>query len=546
MKIAIYTSCALNYYAKAKTLVESAQRNSPGASVTLCLCDALPDEIDPTADGFARCWTPPDLGYDSKWIFEHNIMELCTAVKGRALVELMKIEPDADLYVYLDPDVYIYNDLSVVLDYLDGASIGLVPHILSVETTDIGVRLTEMSVTEHGIYNLGHLFVRGDENGRALAKWWMERLDRYCFDDRQFGLFTDQRWMDLVPATFDGVKVLRQPNLDVASWNIAGRRVWIDVPPEHCVGEPIDERNFRVDDYPLLTYHFSGTGPTGTHRRIREIFDPSNPAMAEVERHYEAAIEANGQSRLAHIPPAYDLFDNGRPVLAEMRKLYRLHADLQATFPDPYATGVSGKSYLEWLNHNRPDWGRVAVHPQRKMQAFDELFSEVYYLEKYPDAAEAVESGQYQSAKDHYIKIGSSLFYDPNEFFVSRYYFTQISDRDRHFLRSKQPGIENTLLWHYIVSGLPNGVEPIEFFDSGWYLDQYPDVRAAFKDGQLATPMRHFLLWGSAADRLPGPKFVPSAHPKPDPKQTDAHGIFGYFVRNGGVEGRLNLSNWPM
>src|SRR3546814_12289571 len=80
--------------------------------------------------------------------------------------------------------------------------------------------MTEMSVTEHGIYNLGHLFVRPDENGRALSRWWADRLDKYCFDDKTIGLFTDQRWMDLVPATFEGVKILRVPNMDVASWNI--------------------------------------------------------------------------------------------------------------------------------------------------------------------------------------------------------------------------------------------------------------------------------------------------------------------------------------
>src|SRR3546814_7712438 len=103
---------------------------------------------------------------------------------------------------------------------LGDASIGLVRHILTVETTDIGVQMTEMSVTEHGIYNLGHRVVRPDENGRAVARWWADRLDKYCFDDKTIGLFTDQRWMDLVPATFEGVKILRVPNMDVASWNI--------------------------------------------------------------------------------------------------------------------------------------------------------------------------------------------------------------------------------------------------------------------------------------------------------------------------------------
>ena len=344
MKIAVYTSCALNYYAKARALVDSIHRNSPNTSVTLCLSDEPSGDCVPLEQGFDRLWLPRDLGYDRSWVFQHNIMELCTGVKGRALQRLMEEEPDADLFVYLDPDVYVYNDLAVVDEYLGTASIGLVPHILTVETSDIGVQMTEMSVTEHGIYNLGHLFVRPDENGRALAKWWGERLDKYCFDDKTIGLFTDQRWMDLVPAAFEGVKILRQPNLDVASWNIGGRDIHQKEAGNEC--------SFEVNGWPLITYHFSGTGPTGTHRRVREIFDPSGGAMAEIERHYEEAIADQGQKLLEAVPPAYDFFDNGEKIPAEARKIYRLNEDLQQAFPDPYET-QRGYCFIDWIREHR-------------------------------------------------------------------------------------------------------------------------------------------------------------------------------------------------
>src|SRR3546814_4691400 len=109
MKIAVYTSCSLNYYAKARALLESIRRNSPNTSVTLCLCDELAGDCDPLAEGFDRMWQPHDLGYSRAWVFQHNVMELCTGVKGRALQRLMQDESDADLFVYLDPDVYVYR-----------------------------------------------------------------------------------------------------------------------------------------------------------------------------------------------------------------------------------------------------------------------------------------------------------------------------------------------------------------------------------------------------------------------------------------------------
>ncbi|MFK7944724.1 MAG: hypothetical protein AB8B85_17695, partial [Paracoccaceae bacterium] len=224
MSISIFTSCALNYLPKARSLAASLQQHAPGTRLTLCLCDAPPSWLDLAAEPFDRIWLPEDLGYDRAWIFEHTVMELCTAVKGRGLRRLQEDEP-ADLHAYLDPDVYLFHDLAPIEEMMHGASIGLVPHIIAPEATDIGVQVTEMSVTGHGIYNLGHLFVRPDQNGCAFANWWAERLDQYCFDDRQRGLFTDQRWVDLVPAIFDGVRILRQPGLDVASWNLSHRDI---------------------------------------------------------------------------------------------------------------------------------------------------------------------------------------------------------------------------------------------------------------------------------------------------------------------------------
>lgn len=370
MTFSIYTSCALNYLPKARALAESLNHHMPGTKLTLCLCDQPPDWLDLSTEPFHQVWLPEDLGYDRAWIFEHDTMELCTAVKGRALKRLLA-EDDAELQVYLDPDVYIFNSLLPVIELMTDASIGLVPHILTPESSDAGVQQTEMSVTGHGIYNLGHLFVRADRNGHAFADWWAERLDRYCFDDRMRGLFTDQRWVDLAPAIFDGVRILRDPGLDVASWNLSGRDI-----RQH---QPGDNRSFHVNGQPLLTYHFSGTGPTGTHQRVREAFAPCNSAAAEIERLYEAALKRHGQAALAENAPAFELFDNGEPVLSGARRLYRDHGDLRRAFPNPFATTVSPMSYHAWLQQQRPGLVNGLRLPRESwLRAYADLFDPGY------------------------------------------------------------------------------------------------------------------------------------------------------------------------
>jgi len=539
MKISVYTSCALNYLPKARVLAKSLACAEPKASLTLCLNDVLPDWLDPATEPFDRIWLPEDLGYDRGWVFQHNVMELCTAVKGRALLRLIE-DDEADLILYLDPDVMVCNPLSLIDDYLGDASIGLVPHILAPEESEIGVELTEISVTAHGVYNLGHLILRPDQRGRRFAEWWAERLDRYCFDDRQRGLFTDQRWVDLAPAIFDGVKILKVPNLDVASWNLAGRTV--------AQGQPGDTASFTVDGLPLITYHFSGTGPTGTHRRIREIFAPGNGAVAEIERLYEAAIARHGQARLEHQPPGFDFFDDATPLTPAARRLYRQHGDLREAFPNPYACPAGQMNYRDWLREKRPGViGGLRLAPHRLAAAYDDLFDAGYYLATYPEAAEAITKGRFAGALDHYQRIGSQRFHDPNEFFVSAYYHEQALAHDPWPLSAHAGKREGTLLWHYLTAGLPAGIEPIEFFDSRWYLAQNPDLDAAFRLGRVSTPLAHFFRDGSSEGRVPGPNFhggtyLEATPPARDLSATGAiRGAFGALVRLGGVAGRITI-----
>lgn len=534
MKIAVFTSCAVNYYAKARVLLDSIRAYSPNTTLTLVLCDMVPVDLNPAKHGFDDVWTVEDLGYDRGWIFKHNVMELCTAVKGHALERLMQTRPDADLYIYLDPDVYVYDDLANVMAEMGDASIGLVPHILWPEETDVGVRMTEMSVTEHGIYNLGHLFVRRDKIGRALAAWWRARLDDYCYDDREFGLFTDQRWMDLVPAIFDKVRIIRNPVYDVASWNLFGRTI-----TQHR--DPGGNKRFEVNGQRLVTYHFSGTGPTGTHTRVRQVFAPCSGGAAEIEREYDNMIQAHGQKWLERLPPAYDFFLDGTPVLAEARKLYRRHKDLQEAFPDPYQGG-----FLAWLRENRPILGRGLVISERRAErAFNELFDSAWYLETYPEVAQDIERGVWKDARDHYVRIGSTLLYDPNPFFISNYYYERAKYHECNCFSSRIRTEKNTLLWHYLTVGLANGIEPIEIFDSTWYLKNYEDIRKAFQTGNISTPISHFFIYGDREWRKPGILFEPTSFIGNTPRakalldQGLVSGPFAAYVRLGLVDGRV-------
>ncbi len=167
-----------------------------------------------------------DIPSPAAWRFGHDVVEICTAVKGAMLLRLL--EEGADKVVYLDPDTAVMADLRSVEALLERHSVVLTPHLLQPEDTLQGVLDNEIGALKHGIYNLGFIAVAGTAEGRRFARWWRARLLEFCIDDVAGGLFTDQRWCDHVPALFDGVHVLRDAGFNVASWNVAHRPVTID------------------------------------------------------------------------------------------------------------------------------------------------------------------------------------------------------------------------------------------------------------------------------------------------------------------------------
>ena len=78
-------------------------------------------------------------------------------------------------------------------------------------------------------------------------------------------------------------------------------------------------------------------------------------------------------------------------------------------------------------------------------------------MAKYPDVAQAIEDGQFNSAKHHFIENG------------------------------------------YFEARFP--CEPM--VDEAWYLERYPDVAESVRRGDLDSALRHFVVDGHREGRLP-------------------------------------------
>ena len=335
-RVACFTSFTCRYLARARVLAATLRAAHPDWHLCAVLVDAPPPGLDlaPLLAAFDAVVDPRTLdlpGFDA-WMFGHGIVEACTAVKGATLLRLL--EDGWERVVYLDPDIAVFHGLADIVARLDHASVVLTPHQTAPNATSMAVGDNERASLRLGVFNLGFLAVGNDAVGGQFARWWAEMLRVACHDDPAHGLFTDQKYCDLVPGLFDRVHVERDDGANVASWNISQRRIAIT-----------GQGDILVNGSPLKFYHFSKFGGEG--EAMTERYAGDNFEVFELWAWYRRQLEAHA---VEGVPPGwwrYGRFDDGAPIPPAARRLYRGRPDLIARFADPFASGPG--SLQQWL-----------------------------------------------------------------------------------------------------------------------------------------------------------------------------------------------------
>ena len=178
--------------------------------------------------------------------------------------------------------------------------------------------------------------------GRRFIDWWADRLRQFCYDEVPNGLFTDQRWVDLAPAFFDDIAIVREPEYNVATWNLTHRRATGTAPYE-----------IMINDRPLVFYHFSGFD-SGAEKSMLDRYGAHSPVLYDLRDWYIARCEELGQSRLGGVECIYNSYRNGRRITDRERLIYRRRDDLMLHFPDPFETGNPHHSYSCWSELHGP------------------------------------------------------------------------------------------------------------------------------------------------------------------------------------------------
>lgn len=238
------------YLSRGLALIESLRRHGDDAPVwVLALDQATRDYLDAAAIPGVTA-----IGIDD---LEAAVPELPAVKAERSRMEyyftatpllvrwvMDRAAQPGTVAIYLDADLFFFDDPSLVLDALGDGSVGIIEHGYPPSRA--------AKLAKYGRFNVGWVGIRDDAAGRACVDWWAASTLEWCSDTPSEGRYADQGYLDRFPELFDGVVVLPSLGFNLAPWNTAGRRV-----ERTRDGVTIDGRDR------LVFFHFHGVRRVG-------------------------------------------------------------------------------------------------------------------------------------------------------------------------------------------------------------------------------------------------------------------------------------------
>jgi hypothetical protein len=330
------TIVSFNYLAYARTLCDSFLEANPGCEFYVLLVDRLPSDFNRSGERFELI-TVEELAIPafSSVAFKYDILELNTNVKPTFLIALL--DRGIEEVVYLDPDIFVYQELSPVFDALEKQVVVLTPHALS----PFPDPQSEVTLLSAGAFNLGFIAVRNSPEARQFLSWWEVRCLNLAYDEPRTALFVDQKWISLVPCFFDSVAILKHRGCNMAYWNLHERQL------SHHDGKWIVN---GTDS--LVFFHFSGISVDGDGRISKYTDDytlENRPDLRQLFEDYRFKLIEHGIRDTCEGKYAFGSFDNGQFINRLTRSLYAANLERFAG-EDPFSR--SSKFYA-WAKASR-------------------------------------------------------------------------------------------------------------------------------------------------------------------------------------------------
>jgi hypothetical protein len=329
-----------NYLGMVGVLVASYLEHNPGGRAVILVIDgARPDDVIPGAELISPqelSLSPDDV---AQMALAYDVLELATALKPYLLATLL--ERHQCPIVYLDADVFVTGSFDEIARRAAAHQIVLTPHVVTPFPRD-GHGIDELTIQLSGVFNLG--FVAVGPGAEPFLDWWAERTRWDALVSPEQGLFTDQRWIDQVPALFDH-HVARDRGWNIAYWNAHERPLSRD-----------EQGRLLADGDLVRFFHFSGYSSDAPHLLSKyqgpspRVLLSEHPLLREVCEDYRMRLVNAGHPERQRDPYAYASV-GGAPIPTLVRRMARasMLAGGDDVAPTPW-TPEGEAAFIDWLN----------------------------------------------------------------------------------------------------------------------------------------------------------------------------------------------------
>lgn len=346
----VFTICATNYIGLAKVLGKSIRKYTHDIDYYIIVADEPGEELSKEFDDniYVAKKVLSNFYSEEKWnemAFKYDLTEFCTAIKPTSIKFLF--EKGYEKCVYFDPDILVFSSIDKIYKSLDEFEAVVTPHISDINLASKG-NIKEQQLLCSGVFNLGFIGLRSTNRINSFIDWWSRKLQDKCFASISENLFTDQKWMDLLPCFLgNDLCISHDLGMNMAPWNFHERKV-LQEGHELFV---CSRTNYSSKIDVLVFVHFSGYDYSALiegkiiQKNITDIatYDDLNILF---DLYKESLNEANFDSYMKY-PYSYGYFKNGYAISKELRRLFRGLVEAGVECGNPFET----ESYLYQKAH---------------------------------------------------------------------------------------------------------------------------------------------------------------------------------------------------
>lgn len=335
----VFTIVAKNYIGLAQILEHSIKQYYKNVNFYVIVADEFEERRDypDNAIEAKKCLDiPEDLWVNMS--FKYDLTEFCTSIKPASFLYFLE---KYEKVIYLDPDILFYGSIERIFTLLDSYKLLLTPHITQYSLVPRSDS-PENIWLKCGIFNLGFCAIRKSFQSINMLRWWHNRLIKGCFSDAFDATYTDQKWMDFVPALCarEDLLIIQDLGYNVAPWNFFERKLH-STKGGYYVSYRFGEKS--NEKFPLLFVHYSGYNYKALlEGNIEQRNIPNLKAYDDIKSildYYVSYLKEYQGVFLSYIDSSYSYnsYSDNTPVHPIHRRIYRSLTDKGRIFENPFS-----------------------------------------------------------------------------------------------------------------------------------------------------------------------------------------------------------------